>query len=330
MTKKATTPKVATPPNPFGFEAPKVDSSLYTQKRESYPSAIWLSRFDGDADVSRPWVIDIEDLSAMPEPFWRPEMIRFGNDPNEPETPVFMTEVLRAVPLGARKRQIVEDAAGVKHYYHIYTGPNNRAEGRLTFHYQVLVSLPGLPYNELVVLGLRGLTKTLSWQHDGRRYDGFPVGVENKLLKYSDDAKKAVGGEMPMFCSWWVDMRGAYSDNKPHYISVGPDGTTFVQPFTADLRTSNAPHTGSKYNKDGSLVLDEQGLPFTRYVGPELFEKYQELRRDIIIDWEKEWAAGEIEETPTRDEGTDGNGSPAYNGAPPVGTEETPNSDIPF
>lgn len=327
MTKQKTVPAKKAPAkagsNPFDFQAPVVDKALYGQHRESYAAAIWLSKYSGDDVNPRPWVIDRENVSAMPSPFWREESIKFGSEPGEPFTEVYMAEVLRAVPLGARKRQIVEDQYGKLHNYPIYTKPELRVQGKLLFHYQVLVSLPGLPYDELIVLGLRGLTRTLSWQHDGKRYPDFPEGAENLIMKYAADASKVVGGEMPTWCAWWVDLRGIYANDAPYYTQVGPGEGTYVQPFGADLRTSNEKREGSVYNDDGSLKLDSEGMPWTRYVGPELFEQYQEIYRNTVVDWIAEWSV----EGMTDDDGNEGT---LYNGAygdAPIGTEE---DEIPF
>jgi hypothetical protein len=338
MTKKASTPRKKsgpkpgskpTPPvapNPFEFEAPTVDDALYGEQRAAFPAAIWMSKYAGDNEQSRPWVIDMENISRMPSPYWREEKVRFGDNPNDPFTPVYMTELMRCVPLGVRKRQIVTADDGRDHYYYIYTSRNDRVPGKLSFHYQVMVSLSGLPYDELVVLGLRGLTRTLSWQHDGKRYSDFPVGVEDQLQDYADEASKVVGGEMPIWCAWWTDLRGVYRDNAPYYISVGPNDETWVQPFGVDLRTSQEPRNGSPYNDDHSLKIDDQGLPYTRYVGGEMFQKYQEIYRDIVGPWIAEWSQeGMANATPITANG--GNNEYNQGGNNPIGDEE---DEIPF
>ena len=335
MTKKAPTPRKPGPkpgpkkqqqaePNRFDFEAPEVDQELYGEQRAAYPSAIWMSKYAGDNDQSRPWVIDIENVSRMPSPYWREEKVKFGDNPNEPFTPVYMTELMRCVPLGVRKRQIVTTDDKRDHYYHIYTPRADRVDGKLSFHYQVMVSLSGLPYDELVVLGLRGFTRTISWQHDGNRYSDFPVGVEDQLQDYADEASKVVGGEMPIWCAWWTDLRGVYRDNAPYFINVGPNDEVWVQPFGVDLRTSQEPRDGSPYNDDFSLKVDDQGLPFTRYVGGEMFQKYQELYREIVGPWIAEWSReGMAAATPVAS-----NGGYNQGGSEPIGDDN--DEDIPF
>lgn len=321
-------PKVPTQaPSPYDFKAPDVDKDLYEEPVRSYPAAIWMAKFGGDEDESRPWVIDQDRVSAMPVPFWSEQQFRFGGaQPGAENTDVYLTQIMRCVPLGVRKRQVVEvtnpttNKVESTHYYPIFTPADQRVQGRLSFHYQVLIHLQGLPLDELVVIGLRGLTRTLSWQHDGQRYDGFPVGVEDTLQKYAADASKVVGGEMPMWCAWWVDLRGAYADNKPYYMPVGPQGDTWVQPFMADMRTSKEPRleTGV-YTEDGYLAMDQNALPWTRYVGEDMFNSFQDIRRETVNPWIAEWAEASIQEAT-------GNEYEAA-GDEPLGVEEDP---IPF
>lgn len=322
--RKPAQAKEAQASNPFDFQAPEVDEALYGEQRVTYPAAIWMSRYDGDDEQSRPWVIDRENVSVMPQPYWREEQVRFGDSPNEPFTPVYMTEVLRGVPLGVRKRQIVSGDDGNTYHYHIFTKRTERQPGKLTFHYQVMMSLTGLPYDELVVLGLRGYTRTMSWQHDGKRNSDFPVGVENKLQEYAGEASKAVGGQMPIWCTWMVDLRGVHYQGAPYYVSVGPNEETWVQPFGVDLRTSSEPRDGSAYDEDGSIKIDKHGLPFTRYVGNEMFGKYQQLYKDTVADWIAEWSQANMASGPVTS--GDGNHDDEY-GDVPVGTEE---DEIPF
>ena len=315
--KKATTPKPTTPKpapkknNAFDFDMPDVDSSLLTEKRESYPSAVWHSQYTGDPKESRFWTIDREALSNIPGPagFWKEDAVRFGNDPNDLPTPVLKAEVMRCVPIAERARQIVTVGKGYgarEHYYGLYTPRDKRIQGdSFSFHYQVLVSLDGLPPDELVVLGLRGFTKTVSWNHDGKRYSDFPVGVKQRLQAYIDNAPDPYNS-LPLFYTWIIDLRGHYTDGEPTYIGVGPGGQTFVQPFSVDM------NTGGK------------GYPDTRFVGGEMFQMYQEMYRDIGQPWEKEWDSFE------GDDSTSGNGAPTYNRAEPVGDEEDEVDEIPW
>lgn len=280
MTKKKTAPQPKQQADEFGFTRPDVDESIMDKEQTFYPSIIWMSKFDpATKGQSRPWVVDIENLSRMPEPYWKEGMVQFGQDPNEPPTPVYMTEVMRVCPLGIRMRQIVTDNMKNLHYYPIYTEPANRVKGRIQLHYQVQVVLPGLPTNEIAVLALKGMTRTLSWRHNGKYDTQFPIGVQNELLEYSKAAGKAVGGAMPMWAAWWIELRGVYRDNKPYFVAVGPNNDTYVQPFSVDLRTG------------------EEGMPNTRYVGEELYYKFQGLRRDITLDWIAEWSDEKMKQT---------------------------------
>lgn len=316
MTKAKTTPK-ATPKPPvvkkndaFDFEMPDVDQSLLTEKRESYPSAVWHSQYTGNPKESKFWTIDREALSAMPGPsgFWTEDKIRFGNDPNSLPTPVFKTEVMRCVPIAKRARQIITVGKGSsarEHYYSLYTPRDKRIQGDgFSFHYQILTSLAGLPPDELVVLGLRGFTKTVSWSHDGKRYSDFPVGVEQRLQAYIDNAPDPYNS-LPMFYTWVIDLRGHYTEGEPTYIGVGPGGETFVQPFSVDMSTGG------------------KGYPKTRFVGGEMFKIYEELYRAIGAPWAKEWDSFSGDDSTGQTEAV----APP-NGADPIGDEE--DEEIPW
>jgi len=311
VTKKQTTPKPpqAKKDSQWAFDMPDVDRTLIQEERESYPSAVWHSQYTGDPAESKFWTIDRESLSTMPGPagFWSETTVRFGSDPTAAATPVYQTTVLRGVPIAVRKRQIITVGKGQgarEHYYPIYTPRDKRVEGdSFAFHYQVLMSLDGLPYDELVVLGLRGFTKTVSWSHDGKRYSDFPTGVEQRLQAYVDNAPDPYNS-LPLFYTWIVDLRGHYTDGSPTYIGVGPGGSTFVQPFSLDM------NTGGK------------GYPDTRFVGGELFKLYQELYKEVGMPWAKAWDSFSGDEAESEAEGA------KYNGNDPIGTEE--DSEIPF
>jgi len=301
------------------FVKPDVDESLIEKKRMSFASAIWLAKWGGtDKNETKKWVIDREDLSQMPDlpGFWTEEKIRFGGDPNTPETPVYSAEGLRCVAIEERERQIVTVGEGPRrkeHYYHIFTPADMRVAGKLSFHYQVLVSLTGLPYDELIVLGLRGMNRTLSWKNDRSRYDNYPLGVKNKVEKYISETPKGYN-EMPLFCSWIMDLRGVFKDGKPFYIPVGPNKETYVQPFTVDMRTGI------------------EGTPDIRYVGNEMYDKLEDLRRDVGKPWRKQWtdlAKGEnVDANETESINNNDQPKPTYSGAPPIGTQE--DDEIPF
>mgnify|MGYP001231151698 CR=1 FL=1 len=249
----------------------QVDDNLYQAERKDYPGITWHGKGAGSGFFT----IEKDSIPGQrPMPYWTETMHRFGSNPNNPETPVWRTERLRAVPIAVRKRGAVEDSRGTTHYYPLYTRKEDRVSGRWSSHYQVMLVIPGL--NDLMVLGLWGYAKTKSWDNN-KTDDGFPFGVEVKLKEYANRASHQTGMRIPWLCAWEIDLVPAYKDGRPYFVNVGND--THMIPFTVDMRTA------ADDKAFGDLT--------TRFVGVDLFNAYQVLRAENGLPWENEWKSAD-------------------------------------
>lgn len=266
----------------FDFNIPvdAIDNSLYKPKRESYPGIAYYSTLRGEEETGF-FIVDKASVERLgvPGPFWNEEPMR--RKPGEEPTTVYKTTRFRMCPIAVRKRSLIETPDGRTIPYPLMTKRENREEGRYKAHFQIMCMVPGL--SEPVVLGLKGFTKTVSWENnpDAGKYfqKEFPVGVWQKVLAYTNLASEQRGQVFPALCFWWIDLVPAYdTQGKPHLVSAGHNATTVVNPFSVDLRTND---------QDARIGLD------TRFVGLECLLRFQDIRKEVGIAWEEEWEDAE-------------------------------------
>jgi hypothetical protein len=266
----------------FGnFTPPEVRAGVYDEQRTSYPTIAWRGKA---ADKSAGyWVIKQDALPECPNG-WVEHEIQFGSDPGAPLQAVYVTRRLRCAIIAVRKRWIIDDG-NRRRFAPWFTPKEQRGEGKHTGHIQVMVRLPDM--EGIVLLGLRGLHKTVSWANDPSRGKGvttsWPKGVEEILKNYADEATRYVkeeqnyeGENLPWQVMWWVDLvpltKEESGEKVPEFLHVGHN--TYVNPYTADMSTGG------------------ENTPKTRYVGEELFTEFDSLRENTGLDWIGEW--GEI------------------------------------
>ena len=259
-----------------------VDDDLYKPDVQSMPIITWHGKAgEHNADTGGFWAIkadSIEGQTPGPEGWWELKDMRFGVDPNSPKEPTWTTRRLRCVPIGIRRRQIITDDLKNEHYFPWMTKKDDRLDshgnwidGRFQAHYQVMVMVEGI--TDPLIIALRGYTKTLCWDNNpGSKYGNkdFPKGVEPVLTQLAADASKQKKTRIPWLCFWTVDLTPTFSNNEPLWVDVGHG--TFMNPFMADMRTG-----GDKF-------------PASRFVGTDNFIRYQNLRRDVAMDWEAQWS----------------------------------------
>lgn len=252
------------------------DPSVHQQLAKNHASVIWLGKAtDANSDTGGEWVIIASDLPDGEQPgpvgWWKLRDMRFGTDPSAPKVQVWASQRLRCVPLGVRKRMIVTDATGRDHFYPQMTKASNRVEGKLKFHYQVLVMLEGI--SEPVVLALKGYAKTVSWQNDpGSKFgrSNFPKGVQDTLEDLAKAASKARKTNIPWLCFWIIDLCPVFVSGQPLWVDVGQG--VYMNPFGLDM------------------TVKAKGYPDGRFVGADRLAAFEEMRRDGIMDWEAQWA----------------------------------------
>ena len=269
---------------------PTVDDDLYRPDTQSTPWITWLGKADNhNSETGGKWVIkadSIDGLEPGPEGWWKLENIKFGTNPNNPSEPTWVTSRLRCVPIGVRKQQIIKvgEGSNKKEYcFPFYTKAENRrdsfgnlVEGKYDSKYQVMIMLEGIPFP--IMITLRGYTKTKCWDNEPNSQYGnreFPKGVEPVLMQYAADASKQKKTRIPWLCFWQIDLCPTFNNDKPVWVEVGKEETVFVNPFMVDMRTG------------------DKGFPASRFVGTENFIAYQNLRRDVVLDWEAQWASAE-------------------------------------
>ena len=267
-----------------------VDESLYQPDTQSMPIITWHGKAnDSNGDTGGKWAIKADDLEGQepgPSGWWELTEMRYGVDPSAPKVSAWVTRRLRCVPIGIRKRQIITvEYGGMKkeHYFPWMTKKTDRIvdgeliEGKYQNHYQVMVMVEGVA--DPLVIALRGYTKTACWDNNpGSQYGSkdFPKGVEPVLTQLAADASKQKKTRIPWLCFWTVDLTPVFNGKEPLWVDVGHG--TFMNPFVADMRTA-------KETKDDRF-------PASRFVGTDNFIRYQNLRRDVAMDWEAQWADG--------------------------------------
>lgn len=271
----------------FDPTALPVDESLYQPQREGYPNINWMTKVDQHTKHGY-WASERTNFPDAPPQYvnWVEHEITYGDNPNEAPTLVYITCRLRCVVIGERFRWVVTDPDGRKHFYPKFTKREDRVEGKLKSHYQAMILLPDHLQSPFI-LGLPGQVKTLSWDNDpGGQYGNsqFPTGVRQLMdaeaAKMSGEAKRFIHP----FCSLWVDLVPALTEKEGGgkaalAIKVGKgESYTYCNPFTADLRLKDS--TGK----------DDKDAITNRFVGLENYRHFQEMRRTIALDWEKEWS----------------------------------------
>jgi hypothetical protein len=260
--------------NEFSFELEdaSIDEDSFVEEKRGYPAITWHGMVSGSETTSGFWAIEEKNTQHLgsPEPFWIPKELRFGRDPNTPTVEALVTTCLRCCPVAVRKRFIITDQYKREYYYPYYTPRDARISGKFNTHWQVMVMIPG--FTGPVVLGLRGLTKTVSWSNNpnGRFGDDrFGHGCQEKLMNYAKLASEQRNQKIPWLTAWWMDLVPAHKDDSPYFVDVGHG--TWMNPFSVDLRTGI------------------EGTPATRFVGADNFRNFQDLRKQVGLEWEREW-----------------------------------------
>ncbi len=252
----------------------QINDDLYIEESENgYPAIAWHGKYKGDGSPAGGFfAIDMDAIEGVPEG-WEETEIQYGDDPNADFVPVYLTRALTCTPIGVRKRTIITDEHGEEHVYPWRTPKRQRVEGKFTSHYQVMVMVPGLA--EPVVLGLRGQSKTTSWDNDesGRyRDNNFATGVEQLLRTFSTAASQQNGYPLPRLCLWQITLQPLFANGKPHYVTMGSGKkVTHMNPFTARM------------NPAAPDYID------ATFVGEQPFATNQTLRQDVATEWEKQW-----------------------------------------
>ncbi len=257
----------------FAYDDP-IDKSLFPEESARvFPGITWHGKH-GQSPTSV-FTLDESSVEGIPGPFWDAASVQYGSNPNAPLVECYQTGRLRGVPIAVRRRIIISAADGSERTYPWKTPKEGRAEGKFKSHYQILLQVPGLVGDGLVVLGLRGLAKTASWDNPeaGRYRDArFPTGVEQHLRAYAAAATRQRKAWFPWLCAWVIDLVPQLNDKgKPVFVNVGNE--VYMNPFTVDLRTDK----------------EERMLPRTRFVGAEPLKALLDLRREIGAPWEQEW-----------------------------------------
>lgn len=295
------------------FQPPQnIDTSLYGDRNAArYPTITYMGKYVEGATAGY-FVFDRDDIDpdVVGDAFSLQEHeIRFGTDPNNPLTPVYICYRLPVAVIAVRKRWEVKDAAGLRHYYPLYTKRDQRVIGKMTSQYQALVALPNV--DQLFVLSLRGYSKSTSWSNDpnrrGSRTADFGYGVEERAAAFAGAAWRWYreeqgyqGPPFPWMCMFWLPLVPQSEPQngrvRARWVDVGHG--THYNPFTADMP-----------DDVDMQVLDD------RYVGQELFDRFSNTRAEIGIEWEREWS--EAREAAPADDG-------------PLGAVEDDINDIPF
>lgn len=275
----------------FGFTPPEVDQSAFDDgQRQSYPSIVWHGRFQQGMTAGY-FTTDRENFTEAPE-MWAAHEVQFGTDPTSPIVPVWYTYRMRCAVLAERFRWQVNGDDGQRYYYPKYTKKTDRMPGDVSSHIQVLVVLPDAP-EQLMVLGLRGYSKSMAWENDGKNRT-FPKGVKVMAAEYASEATNAVrekgysGPPLPWQCMFWLDFvpHTAIKDGKkkPEAVWTHVGHETHMNQFVLDTTCGG---------KAGGF-----DLPKTRYVGDELYKQFQEMRISVGLDWEAEWSQKSSEAAP--------------------------------
>lgn len=255
------------------FDKSRVNSVLYEDAAAGgYPTIVWHGKYTGGAD-SGYWTLDRSESQEAPGPFWEESQVRFGSSPSTPLSDVWKTERLRVCVLGVRKRILIYGEDGGQYSYPWMTPKADRVPGQYKAHIQAAVTLPGTG-ERIFQIGLKGVSKTKAWTNpeSGRFHDSkFPKGAELVLRDLVSMASQEAGAEIPLYCSFWLDLVPHLNDKGQRaYIDIGHG--THVAVFAADISSG------------GETGLDH------RFVGMELFEAFQEIRVRELLDWEDAWS----------------------------------------
>lgn len=255
----------------FKFDSSAVDQGLFQNGSGSkYPVIVWHGKYNGSPDSSGFWTLDLDATETAPGETWVATEFRFGGKPDSPLSPVWKTDRLRVCVLGVRKRFVIETVSGERISYRWGTPKNERVDGAFKAHFQIAAVLPASG-DQVYSISLQGLAKSKSWSNppSGKWHDPkFPTGAEFVLAEYARMASREVGATVPPLCSFWMDLV-PYRNEKgaPQFVNVGHG--THVLPFAAEFPLS--PELES------------------RFVGMADFLRFQEIRKNELVDWENEW-----------------------------------------
>ena len=255
----------------FKFDSSKVDGALYGSGPGSkYPGIVWHGKYNGSPETAGFWTMDLDSAESAPGPFWVATEFRFGGKPDSPLSPVWKTDRLRVCVLGIRKRFVIETVSGERISYRWGTPKNERVDGAFKAHFQIAVTMPASG-DKIFAISLQGLAKSKSWSNpsSGKWHDPkFPTGAEHTLAEYAKLASREVNATIPAMCSFWMDLV-PYRNEKgvPQFVNVGHG--THVLPFTADFELSKELES--------------------RFVGMGEFLRFQEIRKNELVEWESEW-----------------------------------------
>ena len=280
--------------NDFVPELP-IDHSLYQQETQTIPWLTWYGKHtENNAATGGTWGIKAEFLgerSPQPEGWWKLIQKQHGSSPNDPPEPTWTVQRLRTVFIGVRRRFLQVEKIGDREIEHPFSWGTAREKrthpdgspigGKLRYHYQILTpNIGGI--DMLAVITLKGFAKPTFWENNPKgRYgkDGFPTGVEPKLIEYTNDWNKRKKVKWQWLNTWIVDLVPMFQNGQPYWMDVGRG--MYMNPFQIDMRTSA--DVEDKY---------KDSYPESRFVGVEKFIEYQNMRQEIARDWEAEWVDG--------------------------------------
>ena len=261
----------------FKFDSKAVNEELYENgSGNGFPIIVWHGKYSGgDSSSSGFWTLDRAESETAPGPYWEEGEVRFGASPNSPLAPVWRTEKLRACVIGIRKRVLIFGEDGGQYSYPWLTKKTERVPGSYKAHFQIAVTLPETG-EKIFQISLKGVSKSKAWinPESGQYHDSkYPKGAEIMLREYAAMASKELRANVPPYCSFWIDLIPVRNDKgEKQFLDLGHG--THASIFAADFATGNG-----------------SGLDH-RFVGMENFLRFQELRANEIIKWERAWDKG--------------------------------------
>lgn len=256
-----------------------------------------VSGYPGFGYQSKPGPDGVGQFILNEETFPKPQNPTWVLDADR-DDPVWLAKLVRILPIIARHRKmgvVGEEMTpfpiyASKESMTAALGPNFSTKT----HTQVLcwvaddTGVHPVGDGTLFVLGLWGMTKTISWLNEGEksRYHNadFPEGVHVMLDKYSAWLSEQAGGKirLPSYCLFWVDLVPATQNGKPWIATVGTGSKkSQVNPFSALL--SSGPKTPSVFPIEN------------RVVSSDVFKMLSDIRRnhEAWSRWETDGATSE-------------------------------------
>lgn len=282
----------------FDFEsidAPSVDKADFgVDSKESMPSIVWHSSGEWQGH----WVVNAEEVDMSMSIYnedWSLQNVTFSSGSTEES---WVSRRFRGIPMGERECSYV-DYNGQIYMYKKFTAKAAMVNGGAGYQRKIQVPayIPGVSQmngDGLVMLSLARYTRAVAWDNvekGPRRRDGFPTGARVQLALMSEKASSVKKMFIPWQCSWIIDLveyRRPKLDGNGMPVMV--NGKIVTEPaisrFGSGSKTSSAlPYAiDLRVNRhDPSIGLDG------RYVGKGMFNDLYQLRKDVIIPWEKEW-----------------------------------------